>query len=598
MVHLIRVNGLLIFGLMLITVVCFWPVGSLGFIRLDDYDYVCNNTVVRSGINGHSVLWAFTAACASNWHPVTWLSHMCDCDLFGLNPHLAHWENLGFHVANTALLFLWLCLVTGARWRSFFVAALFAIHPLHVESVAWIAERKDVLSGFFFLLVLLAYTHYLRHKTTGNYLLVFALFLVGLMAKPMLVSVPIVLLLLDFWPLSRLDFPSASTWKAFLAGWRPLLIEKTPFVFASLASCLLTLWAQSKGDAFGAMEATTLAGRCLHALVSYNLYLGKSFWPVGLAIYYPLSYATPPISAVLGSLLLLALLLLAGIWLRRAQPWLLVGGAWFLVMLLPVIGIIQVGLQSVADRYAYLPTIGLFIVLVWGGAELAARSQSLRIAAICLGCACLFACGIDTRHQLGFWRDDLTLYKHVVEVTPRSNYVGYLRLAKLYFILGQDEHGIIALYSALEADPKDLMARDRLAVELLKRGDFAEAAKQYRLLLAQRQDIPVWLNNLARILAVAADPALRNGPEALPLARRACELTHFKDPNFLNTLAAALAETGKFDEAVSTAQNACDLAAATGNAQMLEQNRKVLDLFQHRQAYHVTVSESHGPNSP
>jgi Flp pilus assembly protein TadD len=176
--------------------------------------------------------------------------------------------------------------------------------------------------------------------------------------------------------------------------------------------------------------------------------------------------------------------------------------------------------------------------------------------------------------------------------------VGYLRLAKLYFILGQDEHGIIALYSALEADPKDLMARDRLAVELLKRGDFAEAAKQYRLLLAQRQDIPVWLNNLARILAVAADPALRNGPEALPLARRACELTHFKDPNFLNTLAAALAETGKFDEAVSTAQNACDLAAATGNAQMLEQNRKVLDLFQHRQAYHVTVSESHGPNSP
>ncbi len=148
LVHLIRVNGLLILGLMLITVVCFWPVGSLGFIRLDDYDYVCNNTVVRSGINGHSVLWAFTSACASNWHPVTWLSHMCDCDLFGLNPHAAHWENLGFHVANTALLFLWLCLVTGARWRSFFVAALFAIHPLHVESVAWIAERKDVLSGF------------------------------------------------------------------------------------------------------------------------------------------------------------------------------------------------------------------------------------------------------------------------------------------------------------------------------------------------------------------------------------------------------------------------------------------------------------------
>lgn len=341
---------------------------------------------------------------------------------------------------------------------------------------------------------------------------------------------------------------------------------------------------------------------CLHALVSYNLYLGKVFWPVGLAIYYPLSYATPPVSAVLGSLLLLALLLLAGIWLRRAQPWLLVGWAWFLVMLLPVIGIIQVGLQSMANRYAYLPTIGLFIVLVWGGAELAARSQSLRIAAVCLGCACLLVCGIDTRHQLGFWRDDLTLYKHIVEVTPRSNFLGYIRLAKLYFRLGQDDDGITALYSALEAEPKDLLARlmlrERLAVELLKRGNLAEAAKQYRLVLAQRQDVPVCLNNLARILAVAPDPALRNGAQAVPLARRACELTHFKDPNFLNTLAAALAEAGKFDEAVSTAQNACDLAAATGNAQLLEQNRKMLDLFQHHQAYHLTVSESHGRNLP
>jgi protein O-mannosyl-transferase len=598
MVHQIRVNRLLLFGLIGLTLVCFWPVGSLGFIHLDDYDYVCNNPVVRSGINGHSVFWSFTAACASNWHPVTWLSHMCDCELFELDAQAAHWENLGFHLANTALLFLWLWLVTRARWRSFFVAGLFALHPLHVESVAWIAERKDVLSGFFFLLVLLAYTHYARHKTTWNYLLVVALFLLGLMAKPMLVSVPIVLLLLDFWPLSRVNLPSASTWRPFLAAWRPLLLEKIPFALASLASCLMTVWAQSKGDAFGARAATTLAGRCLHALVAYNLYLGKVLWPVGLAIYYPLSHAAPPVSAVLGSLLLLALLLLAGIWLRRAQPWLLVGWAWFLVMLLPVIGIVQVGLQSVADRYAYLPTIGLFIVLVWGGAELAARSQIWRMAAICLGCVGLLACGIDSRHQLGFWRDDLSLYKHVVEVTPRNNYVGYLRLAKLYFILGQDDQGITALYSALEAEPKDLMARDRLALELLKRGDFAEAAKHYRLLLAQRPDLPVGLNNLARILAVATDPALRNGAEAVPLARRACELTHFKNPNFLSTLAAALAETGKFDEAASTAQNACDLAAASGNAQIVEQNRKMLDLFQHHQAYHLTVSESHERNSP
>jgi tetratricopeptide (TPR) repeat protein len=587
MVHLIRTNALLILGLTLIVVACFWPVGSLGFVRLDDYDYVCDNTVVRSGINGHSVLWAFTAACASNWHPVTWLSHMCDCDLFGLDPHAPHWENLGFHLANTVLLFLWLCLATGARWRSFFTAALFAIHPLHVESVAWIAERKDVLSGFFFLLILLAYSHYVRHKAALNYLLVFALFLFGLMAKPMLVSVPVVLLLLDFWPLSRINFPSASTWKSFLADWRPILMEKIPFVFASLTSCLLTLWAQSKGDAFGAMEGTTLVGRCLHALVSYDLYLGKIFWPAGLAIYYPLSSANPALFAALGSLLLLTLLLLAGIWLRRAQPWLLVGWAWFLMMLLPVIGIIQVGMQSMADRYAYLPSIGLFIVLVWGVAELAARSQALRLAAICIGCVFLLACAIGTRHQLGFWRDDLTLYRHVVDVTPRNNYLGYLRLAKLYFILGQDDDAITALYSTLEADPKDLVVRDRLAVALLKRGDYAGACKQYRLILGRQQNFSPGLNNLARILAVAADPTLRNGTEAVSLARRACELTHFKDPNYLNTLAAALAETGNFDEAVSTAHTAYDLAAAAGNAQLVEQNRQMLDLFQHRQPYHM-----------
>jgi len=587
---------------MLITAVCFWPVGSMPFIRLDDYDYVCNNTVVRSGISGHSLLWAFTAAYSGNWHPVTWLSHMCDCDLFGLDAQTAHWENLGFHVANTALLFLWLCLVTGARWRSFLVAAFFAIHPLHVESVAWIAERKDVLSGLFFMLVLLAYTHYVRHRTTWNYLLALALFLLGLMAKPMLVSVPLVLLLLDFWPLARIEFPSAPIWKPFLAAWRPLLVEKIPFVFASLASCLLTLWAQGKGDAFGSMEHTTLFGRCLHALVSYSLYLGKVFWPAHLAVYYPLSYATPPISAALGSLLLLALLLLAGIHFRRAYPWLFVGWAWFLVMLLPVIGIVQVGLQSVADRYTYLPSIGLFIVLVWGSAALVARSPVFRTAAVCLGCACLVACGVDTRHQLGFWRDDVTLYKHVVDVTPRNNFVGYLRLAKLYFSLGQDDHAVTALYSALEANSKDpnarAMVRERLALELLKRGELAGAAKQYRLILAQRQDVPVCLNNLARILAVAADPALRNGAEAVPLARRACELTHFKDPSFLNTLAAALAEAGKFEEAISTAQNACDLVEASGNAQMLEEYRKMLDLFQHHQAYHVSASDFQQRSSP
>jgi tetratricopeptide (TPR) repeat protein len=408
-------------------------------------------------------------------------------------------------VANSALLFWWLRGLTGARWRCFFVAALFAIHPLHVQSVAWISERKDVLSGFFFMLTLLSYTRYCRDSSTGNYLLVTASLALGLMAKPMLVTVPFVLLLLDFWPLQRFP-PSAfcppprsldvGCWMLDVGCspsalrsplFRRLLMEKLPLFLLSLASCLVTLWAQHSGGAMVSMQATPLWGRFLHAVVAYSLYLGKIFYPVDLAIYYPLSFANPDALAVLGSLFLLVILWFAAIRRRPARPWLLAGWAWFFVMLLPVIGVVQVGLQSMADRYAYLPSIGLFIAVVWGLADVAARSIAWRVFVAGLGAACLLACGLDTRYQLGFWRNNITLFQHVVDVSPKNDYLGYFYLGISYGELGELDAAARCLTSALDAKPDFETARSRLGNVLLLQKNYAAAEP---LLAAQAQIHP------------------------------------------------------------------------------------------------------------
>jgi tetratricopeptide (TPR) repeat protein len=476
-------------GLLLLTLACFWPVGRLGFIGYDDYDYVYQNSVVQSGLNPESVEWSLTAAHAGNWHPVTWWSYMIDCELFGLDPTEEHWMNLGLHAASVVLLYLWLQGLTKARWRSFLVAALFAAHPLHVQSVAWISERKDVLSGFFFMAILLAYTRYCRHRGWGQYLLVASLLALGLMTKPMLVSVPIVLLLLDFWPLRRGPAPvlTAAGWRPWLAAWWPLLREKVPLLLLCLASCLVTIWAQDTSGAMDSMRVYAWPDRCLHALVAYTLYLGKLVYPVNLAILYPLSLQPPAALAVAAALLLLLGGLLAAYWRRTAQPYLLTGWLWFLVMLLPVIGVVQVGLQAMADRYMYLPAIGLFVALAWGLGDLAARSGAWRIVTAALATASVLVCGLDTRHQLGYWRDNITLFSHVVEVSPENDYLGYFYLGISYGELGQLDAAAQNLRSALAADPQFDLAESRLGNVLLLQKKYGEAEP---LLSAQARKHP------------------------------------------------------------------------------------------------------------
>jgi hypothetical protein len=668
-------------ALLLLTLACFWPVGSLGFIGYDDLDYVYQNPHVQAGLTGDSVIWACTAIYDGNWHPLTWLSHMVDCEMFGLNPGAAHWVNLGFHLVNTLLLFGWLRELTGSRWRSLLVAALFAVHPLHVQSVAWIAERKDVLSGFFCLLTLRAYTCYCRQKTARDYFLVVVFFALGLMAKPMLVTLPVILLLLDFWPLHRLpifDFRFSLL--------KPLLLEKWPLILLSLASCVITLWAQQSANAMTSLQALPLLDRCAHAAVAYWLYLGKLFWPVNLAILYPMNPAGPSSTAAAGAAAALMLVSLVFFWWLRTKPYLLIGWVWFGIMLLPVIGLVQIGAQSMADRYTYLPALGIFILVAWGLAEVSAISGLWRGMMTGLSLAVVLACGMDTRHQLAYWRGNVALFQHVVDVTPENNPLG-----NFYLGISHAEQGDLAaaawcLSNSLAMAPNFDLARSRLGNVLLVQKKYAEAefhlqpvarahpadlsvrvalglalagqakylaaqaefqaAQQlnptdaaingllaantrkaemeqslneltdslkasstagaylqiaaaetalgrpaaavlsYKSVLAREPDSLEALNNLAWILATCPDDGVRNGPEAVKLAERACEQAKFQKAIYLGTLAAAYAEAGRFDEAVATAQEAEVLAAKQGEEVMRQRNEELKRLYQSHQPFH------------
>ena len=491
-----RRNYLFFLGLVIITLASFWGVGRLGFIIYDDWDYVYQNPDVQSGINFKSIQWAFTTAHSSNWHPLTWLSHMLDCQWFGLHPGGHHWVSLGFHVANTLLLYLVLWEMTGARWRSFLVAALFACHPMHIQSVAWISERKDVLSGFFAMLTLWAYARYVEKSKVQSptplareqaskvfYGLMLGFFALGLMSKPMLVTLPVVMLLLDFWPLNRWRTAMPDKQKPkfnlaeFIKTWRPLIVEKIPMFLLCLASCIVTVWAQRSGNSVISLNQINWQDRHLHAVLSYSLYLGKMFWPVNLAIFYPYTPMAPDEFVCL--MLLPILLSIICLWRWRAQPYLLAGWFWFVITLVPVIGLVQVGLQSLADRYTYLPSIGLFIAVAWGMGEIAVRSKLWRTGMAWGGIILVAACLLDTRYQLRFWQNNITLFTHVVEVTRENNFVGYFFLGNSYGEAGDLDGAAKSFESALEVAPRFKEARGKLGYVLLFQKKYEAAASQF-----------------------------------------------------------------------------------------------------------------------
>jgi protein O-mannosyl-transferase len=528
--------------LVAVTLAVFWPVVHCDFLNYDDPDYFTSNPRVLTGLTPGNVVWAFTTGHASNWHPVTWLSLMLDAELFGKGPVGPHLTNLLLHAANTVLLFLLLRRLTAATWRSALVAALFALHPLHVESVAWVTERKDVLSAFFGLLSLWAYVRFVEEskvhspRSTVFFSLSLLFFALGLMSKPMLVTLPLVMLLLDWWPLGRVTGDRRQ-----VTGVPRLVTEKIPFLALSAISCLVTFIVQQKGGAVAAMTGYSLPGRIENAFVSYARYLGKMFWPATLATPYPHPGHWPWWLVLFGTALFAALCAAAIRW-GRKFPFVPAGWFWFVGMLVPVIGFVQVGDQSMADRYTYLPLIGVFMVLVWGIGEVCLHFRVPKQLLIFLAAIVLAACALRTRDQLGCWQNSGALFSHALSVT-KDNYVAENNLGTWLSGRGQIAEAMDCYRQSLKIKPDNVDAIYNLGNTFARLGDWDNAIVDYRRALEITPDQADILNNLGFALAAKQQYA-----EAITSFNAALK----RDPDFAdahNNLATVLFMQHRFDEA-------------------------------------------------
>jgi len=517
------------FVLTLVTAGIYWPVHRYDFVNYDDVDYVVENVHIRAGLTFDSAQWAFTTGHSGNWHPLTWLSHMIDIQLFGLNAGAHHTVNVLFHIANALLLFLLLARVTRALWPSAMVAALFAWHPLHVESVAWIAERKDVLSTFLALLSLGAYARYVESNRQKHLLLSLLCFAAGLMAKPMLVTLPFIFLLLDYWPLKRGSHQ-----------FRRLVVEKTPFFLLTAVLSVVTYAAQRNAGAVAALESVPLQYRFENALLAYNRYLRKTFWPADLAIFYPISktYSSWQIGAALVLLIAISIAVYSS---SGRRPWLWVGWFWFLGMLVPVIGLVQVGIQSMADRYTYLPIVGIFVMLAWSGAEVAATSRSFSKAVAVLGLVVLVSAPLVTSIQLRSWRDSETLFQHAIAVT-KNNYFAHTMLGRVLANRGRFDEAQAHFEEVLRIFPDQPDAHFSLGVIFARKAKFDEALAHYTQAAEIRPDAATHYN-LGNVLMKVdrADEAIAHFAEAVRLDPQMAEAQ--------NNWAYALASQGRLHEA-------------------------------------------------
>jgi tetratricopeptide (TPR) repeat protein len=643
-------------GLVVLTLLTFAPVLGHSFVDYDDPDYVTNNPQVKAGLTRAGAAWAFTTTHAANWHPLTWLSLQLDATVYGPGSAWGfHLTNLLLHTAAVVLLFLALRRMTGTFWRSLLVAALFAVHPLHVESVAWVAERKDVLSGFFWMLTLLAYAWYVERPGWRRYLPMLAAFALGLMAKPMVVTLPCVLLLLDYWPLNRLksEIPNtksetnpkaqiprtktliAAVWSFAFWVWGLFriscfgfrILEKVPLFALTIASCAITVVAQRSAGAVWFLGSMSLGTRLGNAVVAYVGYLRKAVVPTDLCVFYPHPRDTLSMTAVAGSALLLAALTAACLAAGRRRPAVAVGWLWFLGTLVPVIGLVQVGEQALADRYTYIPLVGVFIAIVWGPLDWLAGKRALRGIVSLGAAAAVFACAVAARGQLRFWEDSTALWERCLALDPK-NYLAEFGLGNVAMSHGQSAEAEAHYTAALAVNPNLWLAHHNLGLLLRAQGKldgaidhlraaahvnprFAETQNQLGLALAARDGAksavepfrravaaapavtryrynlawalsdageagesqqeyrsaregdPGWPGRAADSawrLATDPNPHRRNAKEAMRLAEQAAQATEFREARFVDVLAAAYAEAGRFDDAVGRAQLALELA--------------------------------------
>jgi tetratricopeptide (TPR) repeat protein len=558
--------------LALSTLAVYWPVVGHDFVNYDDTDYVTANPYVQAGLSAKSFAWVWHSEVARNWHPVTMLSHMLDCQLYGLRPGGHHLTSLLFHIANTLLLFLLLRNMTSALWRSGVVAALFALHPLHVESVAWVAERKDVLSTLFFLLTLWAYGRYAEGrgaKSEGRnpkpesnpqpadrrpqlnpawyYGLSLLLFALGLMSKPMLVTVPFVLLLLDYWPLRRLSFPTLQRSTTPLPR---LLVEKVPFLLLSAASCVVTFQVQQSGGSVLDVNNLPVAARVANALMSYVRYLGKMLWPEHLAALYLRKVPWPAWEVGLAAVILLAISA-AVIRLARGRPYLAVGWFWYVGTLVPVIGLVQVGMQTMADRYTYIPLIGIFIAVAWGACELASAWRVPKVGLGIVIAVVLAACMVVTRRQLAWWRSSETLFQRMITAVE-GNYMAHYNMGNLFSRQDKLPEAVRHYEAALKAEPNYAEAHNNLGAVLLRQGRFEEALAHYQAAVRLKPEYLYYFNLAnAQVDAGHAADAVANYQQALRLNPNSSQAHH--------NLGMALQAQGKAAAAIAELRAALQL---------------------------------------
>jgi len=583
------------------------PLLGAGFVRYDDPVYVTENLRVQAGLTLENLRWAFTTTYFGFYYPLTWISHMADVSLFGLDPRGHHLVSLLLHAASSLLLFLFLDEGTGDRPRSFLAAALFALHPLHVESAAWISERKDVLSVFFLFLALLAYLRYARRPAPGRYLAVFLLLLASLSAKPTAVTAPFLLLLLDYWPLGRLEEQEGGTEAPFPAvGWRRALLEKIPFLALSLLFGIVTVAAQRSLGAVTDLAVLPLSLRVENAVVSAAAYLARAAVPAGLTVFYPFPLEGHPPAKILLAAALLILLSAVALLEARRRPFVFTGWFWYLVALGPMLGIVQAGRQAMADRYTYLPLVGVTLALLW--ALPAPAGAGARRAWAAAGAILLLLLGALSFRQARFWKDDGTLFGHALEVTPRS-YLAFLNVGMARLQEGRTGEAEAHFRRALELDPSCTEARVNLGILLLERGEVEgldllreavakaprstparlnlasalwrlgrldEAEAQLRAAVAQD---PESAEALRRLGALLLDPGRRGGPrpaEALSFLERAARISGRREPRILVQLAEALMAGGKGEEARRTAAEAAEAARRRGDPEAAERAARLL----------------------
>jgi tetratricopeptide (TPR) repeat protein len=553
-------------GLVCIFLVCatlgaYWRILDSDFVNIDDPMYVTDNRQVQSGLSWQGIWWAFTTGYASNWHPVTWLSHMLDCQLFGVRAGPHHLINVLLHIVNTLLLFVVLERMTKALWPSAFVAAVFALHPLHVESVAWVAERKDVLSSLFWLLTMLAYVGYVERPKLTRYLLALAFFVVGLMAKPMLVTLPFVLVLLDFWPLARIrlgataggisqadDSEMAAAQKSILY----VVVEKIPFLVFSAISSTVTFIVQQQSGAVPTVAAIGLTSRVNNAITSYVAYIGKMVWPANLAVLYPYAGWKLSLGSVIVCALMLVLICVFTIRAGRRHRFLAVGWLWYVGTLVPVIGLVHVGVQAMADRYTYIPLIGLFIIIAWGAVEVAARWRVPVAVPAIIGVLCLSALTIRTWRQVSYWVNSKTLFNHALGVTT-DNHIAHNNLGNALIKEGKTDEAILHYRTAIAIQPRYADAHNNLGNALQLQGSFDEAISHHREALQIKPRFAEAHANLGMALRSVGKPdeAIEHYRQALRI-KADYSLAHFG-------LAFLLQSQGNTEEAISHYRKALEI---------------------------------------